>query len=48
MYVLIIYCMISLIMWQKSILGHQSVPLSRVSVETELEITAHLKVSLEN
>ncbi|XP_052417002.1 uncharacterized protein LOC127961787 isoform X2 [Carassius gibelio] len=28
---------------KKNILGHQSVPLSRVSVETELEITAHLK-----
>ncbi|XP_058637661.1 uncharacterized protein LOC131543863 [Onychostoma macrolepis] len=31
---------------KKNILGHQSVPLSRVSVETELEITAHLKYHL--
>ncbi|XP_016335060.1 uncharacterized protein LOC107683518 [Sinocyclocheilus anshuiensis] len=31
---------------KKNILGHQSVPLSKVSVETELEITAHLKYHL--
>ncbi|XP_043099448.1 uncharacterized protein LOC122348220 isoform X2 [Puntigrus tetrazona] len=31
---------------KKNILGHQSVPLSRVSVETELEIAAHLKYHL--
>ncbi|KAK9972217.1 hypothetical protein ABG768_025540 [Culter alburnus] len=31
---------------KKNTLGHQVVPLSRVSVETELEITAHLKYHL--
>ncbi|XP_073764359.1 uncharacterized protein si:ch211-212k18.6 isoform X5 [Danio rerio] len=31
---------------KKSTFGHQVVPLSRVSVETELEITAHLKYRL--